>query len=296
MLLAAFGSGHEATAHSAEGHVHPPAGLEDAWSLSPWLLVPMAAFVLLWLLGRWRGPRRPSGAGTRLGGDLAFAAAVATLFAATLWPLDAYGEWSLAAHMGQHMLLLALAPPLLLAARPLATVAQALPAHVAQRLTATLGRPLEAAARALPAATAAHLGVMLVWHAPLALRAALASDPVHWAMHASFLLAGLWFWAAVAHIVRARGSGLAGALAALVTVMMVMGLMGGVFVFANRVLYPVYVDRAPQLGLDPLWDQALAGLIMWVPACLPYLVGALWLAALGIRRTGRRRPRRIVLP
>ncbi|MDZ3824086.1 MAG: cytochrome c oxidase assembly protein, partial [Pseudoxanthomonas sp.] len=50
-----------------------------------------------------------------------------------------------------------------------------------------------------------------------------------------------------------------------------------------RPLYPVYVERAPMLGLDALADQQLAGLVMWIPSALPYLAGGLWLAVLGLR-------------
>jgi putative membrane protein len=71
-------------------------------------------------------------------------------------------------------------------------------------------------------------------------------------------------------------------------VMMQMGFLGALLTFSGRVLYPVYAGRAPQLGLDPLVDQQLAGLVMWVPACLPYLAGALWLLARELRRSGRR--------
>ena len=44
---------------------------------------------------------------------------------------------------------------------------------------------------------------------------------------------------------------------------------------------------APLLGLDPLADQQLAGLLMWVPSCLPYLAGGLWLLVHGFDRLRR---------
>jgi putative membrane protein len=50
------------------------------------------------------------------------------------------------------------------------------------------------------------------------------------------------------------------------------------------------VLRAPRLGLDPMADQQLAGLLMWVPSGLPYLVGGLWLLYLGLARLERRTP------
>jgi putative membrane protein len=44
------------------------------------------------------------------------------------------------------------------------------------------------------------------------------------------------------------------------------------------------VSTAPW-GLSPLADQQLAGLLMWVPAILPYLGVALWLAWFSLRHT-----------
>ena len=70
---------------------------------------------------------------------------------------------------------------------------------------------------------------------------------------------------------------------------MQMGFLGALLTFSRRALYPFYAGRAPQLGLDVLFDQQLAGLVMWVPSCLPYLAGAIWLLA---REFGRlRQPR-----
>jgi putative membrane protein len=39
-------------------------------------------------------------------------------------------------------------------------------------------------------------------------------------------------------------------------------------------------------GMDPLSDQQLGGLLMWVPASLPYLGLGLWLAWSSLRPVG----------
>lgn len=265
--------------------------LATAWSPSPWLLLPLAFTVALYLAGLLRLWRQAGiGRGVSRVEAGAFAAGIAALCLAMLWPLDALGEWSLAAHMAQHMLLLALVPPLLLAGRPAAVMAHALPQAWAQRLHAVAMPPWLRLAGALGAATLLHSGVMWAWHLPAATAAALASDAVHWAMHASFLLAGLWFWAAVWRRLRDPGTGAGGGALALLAVMMQMGLLGGLLTFAPRPLYPDYVQRAPAMGLDVMADQQLAGLLMWVPSGLPYLVGGLWLLYLGLARLERRAP------
>jgi putative membrane protein len=262
--------------------------LATAWSLSPWLLLPLAVLVALHALGLVRLWRRAGvGRGITLLEAAAFAGGVLVLLLATTWPLDALGEWSLAAHMAQHMLLLAVVPPLLLAGRPLATAAHALPPRWAQRLHAATAAATARTALALTAASIAHGLVMWGWHAPAATSAALAHDGVHWAMHGSFLAAGLWFWAALWRRVRDPDTGAGAGVVALVAVMMQMGLLGGLLTFATRPLFADYVRRAPRLGLEPLADQQLAGLIMWVPSCVPYLVGALLLLSRGFQRFAR---------
>ena len=260
-----------------------------AWTLSPWVLLPWLALASLYVAGLARLWRR-AGVGAGIDGLQAFgfAGGMLALALATIWPLDAMGEWSLAAHIGQHMLLLAVVPPLLLAGRPAAAIAHVLPAQLSARLHRATGRLQALATGGLGMATAAHVGVMLAWHLPVATTAALQNVAVHWVMHASFLLAGLWFWAALLHRIREPETGVGAALVAIIAVMMAMGFLGALLTFSRRVLYAVYGWRAPELGLDPMADQQLAGLVMWVPACLPYIVGGLVLARLWLRRAERR--------
>jgi putative membrane protein len=274
---------------SAHSRGDGPPALHDAWTLSPWLLVPLLAFAAAYAVGigrLWRGGHAGRGVSRAEAG--ACMAGLAAMLLATVWPFDALGEWSLAAHMAQHMLLLAVAPPLLLAARPVAGLAAGLPRSWSTALHRGLRAVQGPVSRSLAAATAANVAVMWGWHLPAALAWALRSEPVHWLMHGSFLVAGLWLWALLWQRLRDdSGGALAGAVA-VVVVMMQMGFLGALLTFSGRVLYPVYAGRVPQLGLDPLVDQQLAGLVMWVPACLPYLAGALWLLARELRRSGRR--------
>lgn len=272
---------------AAHGGEHAPT-LAEAWSLSPWLLVPGAIALALYGLGLARLWRDAGiGRGVRRREALAFASGIGVLFASLVWPLDALGEWSLAAHMTQHMILLALAPPLLLLGRPAAAFAHAVPVAATRALRRTFSAAHAHGVRALAPATAAHVAVMVVWHVPVATVAALAHDGLHWAMHATFLLAGWWFWAAMLHRIRDRDTGVGAPLVAIVVVMMQMGFIGALLTFAPRPLYAPYVERTPALGLAPLADQQLAGLVMWVPASVPYLLGGLWLLAVWFGRAER---------
>lgn len=275
-----------ALAHA--GHDHPPT-LATAFSPSPWLLLPLTAWMLLYAVGLRRlWGRAGTGAGVTLAGLAAAVAGLVVLLLSTTWPLDAYGEWSLAAHIAQHMLIIAFVPPLLLAGQPLAVAAHALPTGLARRLHRRLGAASARAAGSLTAASVAHGVVLCAWHLPAATTAALRSDPVHWLMHGSFLASGLWLWTAMWRRIRDPEVGAGAGVVAMVAVMMQMGFLGALLTFSTRPLYPVYAERAPQLGLDVMADQQLAGVLMWVPSCIPYLAGAMWLLSQGFGRLLRR--------
>jgi cytochrome c oxidase assembly factor CtaG len=51
--------------------------------------------------------------------------------------------------------------------------------------------------------------------------------------------------------------------------------LGALMTFARRPWYPEYANRAAAWGLTPLADQQLAGMIMWIPAGVVYMVAAL---------------------
>ncbi|WP_462079699.1 cytochrome c oxidase assembly protein [Luteimonas sp. RIT-PG2_3] len=281
LAVAAIG---QASAHPAD----TPPTWGSAWSLSPWILVPFALLLCAYARGLWLLWRRAGiGHGISTAGASAFALGMTCLWFATIWPLDAYGSWSLAAHMAQHMLLLALVPPLLLAGQPQAAIATALPRQ-ANRIVQAIARRLGRVGSALTAAAIAHSLVMWAWHVPTALTRALAFEPLHWLMHASFLVTGLWYWHALLQRLRDPRTGSLPALGSMVAVMMQMGLIGALLTFSPRPLYAIYAGRTAAIGLDPLHDQQLAGLLMWVPSCLPYLFGAFWLTQRELSRWSRR--------
>src|SRR5699024_6530373 len=89
------------------------------------------------------------------------------------------------------------APPLLLAGRPVAAIAHALPRGWARRLHAWTGPAQHWLSDRLGMATIAHAAVMVLWHVPAAISVALSDPLLHLVMHLAFVAAGLWFWIAV---------------------------------------------------------------------------------------------------
>jgi putative membrane protein len=207
---------------------------------------------------------------------------VLVLLVALVSPLDPLGETLLTAHMVQHGLLIAAAPLLLLAGRPAAALPWALPLRPRRSLArAAPVRNLAAsfAWMLAPLSAAALHGVALwLWHAPSLFEAALANRALHALEHVSFFATALLFWQSLAIASRSLAT-VPTALAAAFTTLLHGGFLGALITFAPRLLYEWYDGRSAAWNLDPLSDQQLAGLVMWVPLGAVYLLGALALAA-----------------
>jgi cytochrome c oxidase assembly factor CtaG len=126
-----------------------------------------------------------------------------------------------------------------------------------------------------------HAVALWVWHAPPLFQRTLDSHLAHTLQHASFLGSALLFWWALAHS-RRRGMGLGGAVLYTFTTAAHTGALGALLTFAPTLWYPVYGDTTAW-GLTPLEDQQLAGLIMWIPAGIVYVLAALMLSAQWLR-------------
>lgn len=217
--------------------------------------------LIAWAIGRVRA-RTPA---PRLA-SAGLAAAFVALYLALVGPLEAHAGRSFTAHMAQHMVLIALAAPLLV----LADLELRL-------LPRCLRRSPPAAAFFL------HGALIWLWHAPPAFEAALHQPALHATEHLSLFGSALIFWSTLLHSGRDRHAGLgAGAFWALATVMHT-GLLGALITFAPAPLYPSYREAVAGAALSPLEDQQLAGLIMWIPTGLAYLGAGLGLSAAWLR-------------
>lgn len=272
-----------ATAASPPARAHGSGeDLHHLLTLDPLVLACLGAAVVLYAGGLARLWRVRTGHGVRPWQAGSYAAGILLLVLALIWPLDALADWSFAAHMLQHLLLIALAPPLLVLGAPLAPLAALRSTRVIVRRMpwARLGHPL--------ALFSIHGAVVWAWHAPALFQAALRSTTVHTLEHVTMLTSALLFWWVLLQAGRARVGGSGAALVWLFLTMTHMGVLGALITFAPRVLYPAYGERPEALGLSPLEDQQLAGLIMWVPGGLVYLAAALVLAAAWLRQAERR--------
>jgi putative membrane protein len=214
-----------------------PAELWLRWNLDPALLAVLGLAVLA-SYRLWREPgARPA----------LFGLAIVSLAVSFVSPLCALSSALFAARVTHHVLLVAVAAPLLVWAAP------------RRRLPAL----------SLPAATLLHAALFWLWHAPGTYAAALSSDALYWVMQASLLGSATVFWAAV------RRATAPTAAAALLVATVQMGLLGALLTFASSPLYAPHLLTTSAWGLTSLEDQQLGGLIMWAPAAGLYLLAAL---------------------
>jgi putative membrane protein len=264
-----------------DGQPLAPHDLWSGWSLEPAVILSLALGAWLYLRGvrsLWRsaGP----GHGIRRWEVAAFAGGWITLLLALVSPLHRLGGVLFSAHMAQHELLMAAAAPLLILGRPLVPFVWALP--MTWRRTVgdwASAAPVQGTWRLLTLPLVAwtlHGMAIWLWHAPALFEATLRSDLIHTLQHMSFLGTGLLFWWTLLRG-RAGGIGRPAAVLYLFTTSVHTTVLGALLTFSSRAWYPLAPATAAW-GLTPLEDQQLAGLIMWVPANLSYLVAALAIA------------------
>lgn len=182
-------------------------------------------------------------------------AAVTLLLVVFVSPLCALSSALFSARVVHHVLLTSAIAPLLALAFPL--------------------RRLQSAP--LAAFIGLHAIVFWIWHMPRPYQWGLSTVPAYWLMQASLLGSAWLLWRAV--LAERPGP----AVLALLATTAQMGFLGALIVFAQRPLFAVHIAGARAWGMTPLSDQQLAGILMWVPASLPWLGAALWLAWRSLR-------------
>jgi putative membrane protein len=211
-----------------------------------------------------------------------FAGAMLALSLALIWPFDVLGGIVLSAHMVQHVLLTTVAAPLLVLSAPLTAGLWALPIaarRAAGAMTHAQGMRQGWRYLTLPLfAWAFYAASLWLWHMPPFYEAAAGDELVHAIEHLCFLVSALVLWWAALLSARTSSLGVCAGIFLLFTIAFQDGLLGALLVFAPRPLYGFYADSAHLLGRDPLADQQLAGVIMWIFGGMVYLCAALALA------------------
>lgn len=277
--------------HAGEHHLDARTVL-TWWTWDPFVLVPLVLTAWLYIRGiRRLWARAGVDQGIRRWEAVCFALGWLALAVALVSPLDALGGVLFSAHMAQHEVLILIAAPLLVLGRPLAPFLWALPREGRERAGRWTQEPAVAAAwRFLTAPLAVWVihGVALwVWHLPVLYQATLDDDFIHALQHLSFFGSAALFWWSLIHG-RFGRLGYGAAVLYVFTTSMHSGVLGALLTFAPHLWYPIYAARTSPWGLSALEDQQLAGLIMWVPAGVVFILLGLALFAAWLGEAERR--------
>jgi len=222
-----------------------------------------------------------------------FAAGMAVMAVALSPPLDGAADRHFSAHMVQHMLLILVAAPLLVAARPGALLLEALPVPPRARVGRALHRPGWRVARRVITNPVVVLTIAVggfwAWHLPRLYETALTNPAVHVLEHGTFLAGAFLFWSVVLDPGPRRRLSLGATCGFLFAAMLANIWLAAGLAFATTPLYSVYAGHGADAAL---MDQQLAGVVMWVPADVVYFVTLMMLFRRILRDIGVRRMRR----
>jgi putative membrane protein len=262
------------------------------WTFEPLTVAVMLASAVLYVAGV-RAARRhaPGHVPFHWWKVTAFAGAMMSLAVALISPLDWLSDVLFSAHMTQHEILMLIAAPLLVVAQPLLAFLWALPAWRRRVVAAHLRRPMVAKSwHALTGPLVVFLmhGVALwIWHVPLLFEAALHNEGIHAFQHLSFLLTAALFWWGMIHGRYGR-AGYGAAVGYVFLTALHSTVLGALLTVAPSAWYRSYEATAAARHLDAVADQQLAGLVMWVPSGVIFIVVGLALFAAWLGESERR--------
>jgi putative membrane protein len=210
----------------------------------------------------------------------AFLTGLASVWAAIGSPLEKFDDVSLFVHMIQHLLLMAVAPPLILLGAPALPLLRGLPQSIARRAVGPvlrldfmklLGRFVTNPAICWLAATLALIG----WHIPAIFEMALRWDWLHELEHASFFASGLLFWWPVIQPWPSAPRWPRWSVPLyLFCATLPCDALSAFLAFCDRVVYSTYLSAVSPFSISPLQDQQRAAALMWVCITIILLIPA----------------------
>lgn len=253
--------------------LHPVAELGSRFSVHPSTVVGIVAAAGLYEWRARQGAREAALLGAPVnvvhpGHRVMFYGALLLLFGSLNGPLhDLSDEYLFSAHMVQHLVLQLVVAPLALAGIPGWMLRPALRATTVRRLAFRITRPAMA--------FAIFNVTMAVWHLPPLYNLALAHHPVHIGQHLTFIVASVvMWWPLLGSLPELPRPSYPAQLLYCFLMTVPMSIVSVYITYSDRVLYPLYAIAPRVLGISPLEDQRLGGLIMWIPGGL-YFLGVL---------------------
>jgi cytochrome c oxidase assembly factor CtaG len=210
----------------------------------------------------------------------AFIGGIISIWVAVASPLSVWDHELLSAHMVRHLLLMAIAPPLIFLGRPAVFLLHFTPKQILLLVgpflrwapTRWMGRII---LHPIFCWTVATLTV-IVWHIPAVFALGVRSHTWHEIQHVSFLLAGFLFWWPVVRTWPSDSHSPTWSLPLyLFLATLPCDVLSAFLTFCDRVIYPNYLSAMPRFPISALQDQEWAGVIMWTSLTFIYMVPAL---------------------
>jgi putative membrane protein len=167
--------------------------------------------------------------------------------------------------MVQHLLLTLVVPPLVLAGIPGWMLRPALRSRAVARIARFITRPFSC--------YVIFNLVIVAWHLPPLYNLAMADHNVHILEHLMFLTAAvLMWWPFLSPLPELPRLAYPGQMLYSFLMSIPMSIVAIYIAMADHVLYPAYAAAPRVIGITPLEDQLLGGLIMWIPGGLIFTV------------------------
>jgi len=213
---------------------------------------------------------------------ISFCAGLGTVVLALSGPLDHLSDSLFSANMGQNLLLLNVAAPLLAFSVPWLSSVRVHPLGLGHDVATTIvRRRVLVWARVLGRAAIGPAGVwvaamfsMVFWHLPGPYDMTLRNGAVHMVEHLCFLVFGILFWAYVISMSR-RGSTVPHSwrIGYVGSVMLINIGLSIYLAFAQHPLYVPYARLAHRPGeITALADQQIGAGLMWSAGDLPFAI------------------------
>jgi putative membrane protein len=228
-----------------------------SWSWEPGVLVGLFSLVTAYVIGlrRFRPETLWQEQNVSIRELVCFGLGVALLVVALVSPLDTLSNQMFSVHMVQHMLLVYVVPPLLLAGMPSWLTRPLLSIPSIQKVWTVCV--------SFVPATIIFNGILVAWHLPTLWDYALIDPMVHALEHVAFLFAGIVVWWPIysqsQDVPRLRYPS---QMLFLFVQSLVPAIIGAFITFSAIVVYPVYLETPKLWGLTPIADQQIAGLVM----------------------------------
>jgi putative copper resistance protein D len=235
------------------------------WQFAPIVTVATGLLAILYAVGIWRVRRRHPARPWPVLRSLSFYAGLAVVVLATQSSVGAYDDVLFSIHMVQHLMLIMIAPPLMVAGRPVTLLLHASRNPLHSWTKAVIRSRVVSALTCPPVAAVVYAAVIVGTHLTGFMNLTLQHEHVHDAEHVLYLVTGYLYFLPLlgSEPIRWKMS-FPSRFLLLALSMPVDTFVGVVLIQTNHELFPAYADTGRTWGPSLVSDLHIGGAIMWV--------------------------------